>query len=49
MSACVTNERDAVLLARRGTAAIEAWRHDYNHHRPHSKLGRLTPAGYAAR
>jgi len=28
---------------------IEAWRHDYNHHRPHSKLGWLTPAGYAAR
>jgi transposase InsO family protein len=28
---------------------IGAWRHDYNHHRPHSKLGRLTPAGYAAR
>ncbi len=27
---------------------IEAWRHDYNHHRPHSKLGWLTPAGYAA-
>jgi len=25
------------------------WRHDYNHHRPHSKLGWLTPAGYAAR
>lgn len=28
---------------------IEAWRHDYNHHRPHSKLGWLTPTGYAAR
>jgi putative transposase len=28
---------------------IEAWRHDYNHHRPHSKLGWLTPAVYAAR
>jgi putative transposase len=28
---------------------IDAWRHDYNHHRPHSKLGWLTPAGYAAR
>jgi len=27
---------------------IEAWRHDYNHHRPHSKLGWLTPADYAA-
>jgi len=28
---------------------IEARRHDYNHHRPHSKLGWLTPAGYATR
>lgn len=28
---------------------IEAWRHDYNHHRPHSKPGWLTPAAYAAR
>ncbi len=28
---------------------IAAWRHDYNHHRPHSKLGWLTPTGYAAR
>lgn len=28
---------------------IEAWRDDYNQHRPHSKLGWLTPAAYAAR
>ena len=28
---------------------IEAWRQDYNHHRPHSKLGWQTPAGYAER
>jgi transposase InsO family protein len=28
---------------------IETWRHDYNHHRPHSKLGWLTPTNYAAR
>jgi putative transposase len=28
---------------------LEAWRDDYNHHRPHGKLGWLTPAGYAAR
>ena len=28
---------------------LDAWREDYNHHRPHSKLGWLTPAGYAAR
>ena len=24
-------------------AIIEAWRTDYNHHRPHSSLGHLTP------
>ena len=27
---------------------IEAWRHDYNHRRPHSSLGALTPAEFAA-
>ena len=29
--------------------ALDAWRADYNTHRPHSKLGWLTPAGYAQR
>ena len=29
--------------------ALDAWRDDYNLHRPHSKLGWLTPASYAAR
>ena len=29
-------------------SAMEAWRADYNMRRPHSKLGWLTPAGYAA-
>jgi hypothetical protein len=24
--------------------ALEAWRHDYNHFRPHSSLGNRTPA-----
>ncbi len=24
---------------------LEAWRHDYNHFRPHSSLGNKTPAG----
>jgi putative transposase len=27
---------------------LEAWRDDYNHHRPHSGLGDLTPAEFAA-
>ena len=27
-------------------AALEAWRRDYNEHRPHSKLGWMTPADY---
>jgi len=27
---------------------IEAWRHDYNHVRPHSSLGGLTPAEFGA-
>jgi putative transposase len=26
---------------------IEAWRMDYNHHRPHSSLGHLTPSEFA--
>ncbi len=26
---------------------IEAWRIDYNDHRPHSSLGHLTPNDYA--
>jgi putative transposase len=26
---------------------IEAWRQDYNHHRPHSSLGHLTPIEFA--
>lgn len=25
---------------------LEAWRHDYNHHRPHGSLGHLTPREY---
>jgi hypothetical protein len=27
---------------------IEEWRIDYNHHRPHSSLGMMTPAAFAA-
>lgn len=28
-------------------AVIEAWRRDYNQHRPHGSLGKLTPSEYA--
>jgi putative transposase len=27
-------------------AKIEAWRRDYNEHRPHSALGHLTPSEF---
>jgi putative transposase len=30
-------------------AIIEAWRRDYNDHRPHSSLGDLTPTAFAHR
>ena len=30
-------------------AVIAQWRHDYNDHRPHGALGRLTPSEYATR
>jgi putative transposase len=26
---------------------LRSWRHDYNHHRPHGSLGRLTPSEFA--
>jgi len=41
-----TEEFENVGAARRLAAA---WRYDYNHHRPHSSLGYLTPAEFAAR
>ncbi|WP_084664311.1 integrase core domain-containing protein [Pandoraea faecigallinarum] len=25
---------------------MTAWQHDYNHHRPHSSLGHLTPSEF---
>jgi len=28
---------------------LRSWRHDYNHHRPHGSLGRLTPSEFAAK
>ena len=39
-------EFDNVQAARRLTTA---WQQDYNHHRPHSSLGYVTPAAFAAR
>jgi len=33
---------------REARASIEAWRREYNHERPHSSLGRIPPALYAA-
>ena len=38
------NEFDSIEHAR---AVIERWRQDYNEHRPHGALGRLTPSEYA--
>ena len=37
---------ESVNAARTQTAA---WREDYNHHRPHSSLGYVTPSEFAAR
>jgi len=28
---------------------LDAWRHDYNHHRPHGSLGHLTPIEFATK
>jgi putative transposase len=33
---------------REARSLTAAWRHDYNHQRPHSSLGYQTPAGFAA-
>ena len=30
-------------------SVLAAWQHDYNHHRPHSSLGNMTPAEMAAK
>jgi len=30
-------------------SVIDNWREDYNHHRPHSPLGYVPPAVFAAR
>ena len=41
------NEHVFLTLAE-ARETIEAWRHDYNHRRPHSSLGALTPTEFAA-
>ncbi len=41
---CLNEHLFASLPAAR--RIIEAWRTDYNHHRPHSSLGQLTPVAY---
>jgi len=41
------NEHVFLTLAE-ARETIEAWRHDYNHLRPHGSLGVLTPAEFAA-
>jgi putative transposase len=40
------NEHVFLTLAE-ARQTIEAWRHDYNHNRPHSSLGALTPTEFA--
>jgi putative transposase len=40
------NEHVFLTLAE-ARETIEAWRHDYNHLRPHSSLGALTPTEFA--
>jgi putative transposase len=42
---CLNEHVFLTLMEARET--IEAWRHDYNHSRPHSSLGALTPVEFA--
>jgi putative transposase len=41
------NEHVFLTLAE-ARETVEAWRHDYNHLRPHGSLGALTPIEFAA-
>ena len=41
------NEHVFLTLAE-ARETIDAWRYDYNHRRPHSSLGALTPTEFAA-
>lgn len=36
--------REIFYTLREAKVLIEGWRHDYNHHRPHSALGYRPPA-----
>jgi len=39
---------ETLFLSLSHTRAVEAWRADYNNKRPHSRLGWMSPAIYAA-
>ena len=41
-------DREIFLSIEELRYVVERWRMDYNHHRPHSSLGYMTPAAFAA-
>jgi len=40
--------REVFYSVKEAKVVVEDWRLDYNNHRPHSSLGYMTPAGFAA-
>jgi putative transposase len=40
--------RELFYSVKEARVLVENWRMDYNHHRPHSSLGYMTPAAFAA-
>ena len=40
--------RELFYSVKEAKVLVENWRMDYNHHRPHSSLGYITPAAFAA-
>ncbi len=40
--------REVFYSVKEATVIVESWRLEYNNHRPHSGLGYMTPAGFAA-
>ena len=46
---CVRLNETIFTSLAQARSVMAAWRHDYNHHRPHSSLGNLTPAEMAAK